>query len=79
MKLTLLNELEAIDDATLIANKKQTPTLRCFLRRLLFFGNFRPKLNSPAHNAEARDGWVVWTLFEISAREGFANVRCERA
>jgi len=53
--------------------------MRCFLRRLFFLGDFRPKLDSPAHNAEALDGWVAWKLFEICAREGLANVRCKRA
>jgi hypothetical protein len=51
--------------------------VRCFLRLLLFIGDFRSKLNSTAHDAEARDRYR--DLLKICTREGFANVRCEGA
>jgi len=81
-KLTLLEELEAIYEACLIAGKQEAPTVMGLCRMCLLTGDFWAKLNTSAHDAIAfnRNGGSRgrWYLKVISG-VGLSNMGGERA
>jgi hypothetical protein len=78
----LLEELEAIYNACLIAGKQEASTMLGLCRLRFLAGNFWAKLDTSAHDAIAFDrnrvsrGW--WHLKVISG-VGLSNMSSERA
>ena len=78
--LTFLLELEAVGDATLVANEQEAASLLSSVGSLLCGGDFWTELNSATNNALRldRDCWGLGTL-EIIPRVGLANMGGEWA
>lgn len=75
--LTLLNELESIRDAALVASENETTTVVGLLIGPLLLGHFRAELDSTTHDTVPLSGESE--TFEVGARKSLADVCCEWA
>lgn len=73
----MLNELEPVRDAALIASEHQSTTMVCLLISLLFLGHLRAELNSTTHDAVSlgRESEAL----KVGTGKRLADVCCERA
>ncbi len=74
----MLQELEPINDITLVCRKEKSATMQCPIFDLFGLGNFTSKGNTSPHNATRCCG-VRIEVFEVSSGVSLADVRSERA
>ena len=79
MTLTLLEELESIDEAGLITSEEKSSTMHRLSRLLLCFCQLRAKLNPASHNSTGFDRKRNLDPgrknFKVVSRVGFPDVR----
>jgi hypothetical protein len=78
----LLEELEAVYDACLIASKQEPSTMVGLSRVRLLVGDFWAKLDTSAHDALAFDregGELGWWYLKVISGVGLSNMGSERA
>ena len=81
-KLTLLEELEAIYDACLIAGKQEASAMEGLSRVRLLAGDFWAKLDTSAHDTPFFDsnwGYRWWWYLKVISGVGLSNMGSERA
>ena len=76
---TVLNELEAIGDVSLIGGKDKTPPVDCLVCVLLLRGEFRAKLNASANDPASLSAVRGLSVLEIRTGVRLADVGREWA
>lgn len=79
MALTMLDELEAVDDVALVAAEKQSTTLECRLLCKLLLIEFRTEGNATTYDAAGFSRNGRSQSFQVQTRVRLADVRSEWA
>ena len=78
-ELTVLDELESVDDVALVCGEKETAAVDCLAGRVLGRGDFGAELDAAADDTAVRGGCFDWWVFEIGSGVGLTGMCCERA